>query len=91
MPDQRLKHAEDESIEDENAEYVRVASGKILNRTNRLYRRKLNSNKIDPISVIASEPEVVGKITGTDDVAMKEHLLQNLLSHIERKGKTDYF
>ncbi|XP_065215953.1 uncharacterized protein LOC135842427 [Planococcus citri] len=87
--DQRFKQSRDEPVEGDDIEYVRVASGKILNRTNRPYRRKLNSNKIDPVSVIASEPEIVGEINGTDDVTMKEHLLQNLLSNIERKGHKD--
>ena len=44
------------SFIDEDSDYIRVAGGKILNRTNCTYRKKLNSKKIDPISVISTEP-----------------------------------
>lgn len=71
---------------EDDGEYVRVAGGKILNRTNCTYRRKLNSTKIDPDSVITNEPEYVCGSSYVDDKTMKENLLKNLMHDIERKG-----
>lgn len=75
------------SFIDEDEDYVRVASGKILNRTNCTYRKKLNSKKIDPISVISTEPEYVSETNYVDDKLMKENLLNSLVSDVERKGE----
>lgn len=74
-------------LPDDDGEYIRVASGKILNRTNCMYRKKLNSNRIDPQSVITLEPELVNGNSNDDDEAMKKNLVQNLIDDIERKGK----
>lgn len=79
------------SIADDNEEYVRVAGGKILNRTNCTYRKKLNSTKIDPVSVISTEPEYVSDTAYVDDKIMKENLLNNLMNDIERKGKVIFW
>lgn len=75
------------SIAEDNEEYVRVAGGKILNRTNCTYRKKMNSTKIDPVSVISTEPEYVSDTAYVDDKIMKENLLNNLMNDIERKGR----
>lgn len=72
---------------DDDTEYIRVASGKILNRTNCIYRKKLNSSKINPDSVITNEPEYVTGSSYIDDKTMKENLLKNFMNDIERKGK----
>ncbi len=74
---------------DEDDSYVRVAGGKILNRSNCTLRKKLNSSKIDPVLVISSEPEYVTNNVYVDDKTMKENLLNNLINDIERKG--NYF
>lgn len=74
------------SVPEDNEEYVRVAGGKILNRTNCTYRKKLNCTKIDPVSVISTEPEYVSHTADVDDKIMKENLLNNLMKDIERKG-----
>ena len=74
-------------IPDDDGEYVKVASGKILNRTNCMYRKKLNSNRIDPQSVITLEPELVNGGSAEDDEVMKKNLVKNLIDDIERKGE----
>lgn len=75
--------------DDDDGEYVKVASGKILNRTNCMYRKKLNSNRIDPQSVITLEPELVNGNFNDDDETMKQNLVRNLIDDIERKGEKD--
>lgn len=77
-------------LPDDDGEYVRVASGKILNRTNCMYRKKLNSRKIDPQSVISIEPELANGNSHENDDTMKENLLKNLIDDIERKGNFSF-
>lgn len=74
---------------DDDVEYIRVAGGKILNRTNCTYRKRLKGIKIDPQSVVTSEPEYYSDTGYIDDRTKKEKLLSDLVNDIEGKGNNE--